>query len=818
MALRKQPRRWFFFAHDLVPPVEPIPTYRWSTRPLVYQAFPAFIEGRIPVDGWLDIVRGASSVSGEYAIDHGALIANDADGFFRALLANDETEWFLNRMGHFLLLSDQAIRDGLLPPRILIAGRCSDFQLLDDRKVQLDVEDIFAPYLDRSYPQYRWIDAYPFQPAPPPAEHFDEQAAWAFLGNTANLADTETVTIGANVYTFQTTLTNVAGHVHLGATLADSLSNLVAAITAGAGSGTDYAAATTAHPDVTAALSDAGANLGSLGSMRVTALVAGAEGNTIVTTTTAANAWWFNEGGVDSPTLMHGFVNTDINVTDPEVQPPSPLLSEVIPIYYGPHVQTKVDPVTLLPRQGICPGFFMGFTFLEAGGVGAFREPTAQELELMAPFLNEAGVNAWGEIGICAGELQVPNYYGSDRADEVAVEEGETAATPTSILLPEERFGVDALAPGHTGWPYATDSVMRNGFLVTVVYARGPLLWSHITGAVGITVDVCGWPDADGTPIDQAGFAWQDFMTQHVLANDGRGFTGGPLSGLPMFPPTVDIDRSMIWTSKIQDWQAVTAARLDTDKGYLISMGLTQPTTLREIIRQFNVTFDCFTAKNGAGQAYIFSINDLASVDDGVPIRERIELLNLPAPHIDHPAIENEITYTVGRDHVLQAPRTVPITIRDQYSISALKNDVRKVDGIRDLAFTADDATANDTMGRRLMRVRRAPRMQPLAMGTEAVDLEIGEQVRVTHQDGIGPAGIGYALRPMVVMRSVQRGDYITMDALDVGDILATIGHVGDDTMTDWASASDEERASVFFATADDGTVPPDDARGLEIR
>ena len=106
MALKKEPIRWAFFALDLVPPVEPIPTYRWAERPFAYQAFPAFIEGRIPVGGWLDIVRSASSSSGEYAIDHGGLLLNDSDALIRALLDAYESQWFLKRMCHFLLLSD----------------------------------------------------------------------------------------------------------------------------------------------------------------------------------------------------------------------------------------------------------------------------------------------------------------------------------------------------------------------------------------------------------------------------------------------------------------------------------------------------------------------------------------------------------------------------------------------------------------------------------------------------------------------------------------------------------------------------------------
>jgi hypothetical protein len=663
MADRKHPRRWLFFALDIVPPVHEGPAlYRWSTRPIVYQAFPAFIEGRIPVDGWLDIVRSASDTSGQYSIDRGAAIIQDHDALIRALLDEYETQWFIKRQGHLLLLSDQAIRDGLLPPRILFCGRCSDAQLRDERTAQLDLEDVLAPYLDRLYPQYTLGDAYPYIFENDPVE--------------------DVSTIDAN---------------------------------------------------------------------------------------------------------------------DPNFQIPKVLRDQPIPIYYGPQVETRTDPTTgIAVQQRMCPVFFMGFlagNFGDEGDVGEFPPELAN---LMSPFGPEENWGNWGELAVCLGELEVPNVSVSDLAPD-----------PRPVLLTDDRYGVDVMAPGHTAWPFGTNYVIRNGFLCTVIYARGPVLWQHITGMCPINVDVCGWPDADGVPIDQAGYALQSFLDQHVLAHDGAGFTSGPQITLTMFDPTVDIDRSMIWTSKIQAFQALTADRLGTVKGALISMPLTKQVPLREILRIFNVTFDAYTAKNSAGQIYPFTIDDTADPTAGVAVRERIELLNLPAPRIDWAAIENEIDYTVGRDPKTDAPRTITITIRHQPSIDALKGDVRKVGGVRDLAYTADDATAADVMARRLLRLRQPPRYQLLPLRMEGIDREIGEQILVTHRDGFGPNGIGYLNRPMVIVKHVTQGDTVTLEALDVGPLLEAAAEWGpDDLPDDSADGTDEERATYWIWTSDDGTIP----------
>ena len=55
------------------------------------------------------------------------------------------------------------------------------------------------------------------------------------------------------------------------------------------------------------------------------------------------------------------------------------------------------------------------------------------------------------------------------------------------------------------------------------------------------------------------------------------------------------------------------------------------------------------------------------------------------------------------------------------------------------------------------------------------VDRYIGEQVLVTHRDGIGvDLGVGYNNMPMVIMGMVQNHKHVTLEALIVNDILNT--------------------------------------------
>lgn len=119
-------------------------------------------------------------------------------------------------------------------------------------------------------------------------------AATGVFTLAGNPTDGETVTIDGVVYTFVDTLA-LAFDVLIGAAATNTLDNLIAAINLDAGAGTLYGTGTTAHPSVSAA---AGAG----DTMDVDAATGGAAGNSIATTTDAADGSWGSgtlTGGLD---------------------------------------------------------------------------------------------------------------------------------------------------------------------------------------------------------------------------------------------------------------------------------------------------------------------------------------------------------------------------------------------------------------------------------------------------------------------------------------------------------------------------------------
>jgi hypothetical protein len=143
----------------------------------------------------------------------------------------------------------------------------------------------------------------------------------AFASGTLTVSDdfddTETLVIGSKTYTMQVTLTNVDGNVQIGASAAATLVNILQAITLSGVAGTDYAAAMTRHPQVTAITTTAT-------TLVVRSRVDGLIGNAIGTTETHGEGAW---GAV---TLAGGTGSVDDTLRSLAAQAPASIKQALI--------------------------------------------------------------------------------------------------------------------------------------------------------------------------------------------------------------------------------------------------------------------------------------------------------------------------------------------------------------------------------------------------------------------------------------------------------------------------------------------------------
>ena len=128
-------------------------------------------------------------------------------------------------------------------------------------------------------------------------------AATGTLTLSGVAANNQTVTIGSRTYTLKTTLTasTTANEVLIGANATATRDNLIAAINAGAGSGTAYGSQTAPHADVTAAAAPSGT------AVVVTARKPGTGAHSVTLTETMTNGAWnyvFLSGGVGANTII----------------------------------------------------------------------------------------------------------------------------------------------------------------------------------------------------------------------------------------------------------------------------------------------------------------------------------------------------------------------------------------------------------------------------------------------------------------------------------------------------------------------------------
>jgi hypothetical protein len=346
------------------------------------------------------------------------------------------------------------------------------------------------------------------------------------------------------------------------------------------------------------------------------------------------------------------------------------------------------------------------------------------------------------------------------------------------VQMDESTLGTEFLIPGQTGWPHPTSYFDRNDgrhtHRCTFILAKGERAQAHIDGSINITVNVCGVEDiGDGTgELLREGFkVKQHFETNWIMANDGQGYFEGVWQPLPEWSlagPTV----SVIKTETYEDCQAFSATRLGDGVGYLCDFWLGDQIDVREAIRRFNVSLDCYTGINRHAQLITAMLDDTADTSSATVFREFIEIAQMPPPKIAHEEIENHVMFAYDFDADKGKFRADQEFIEDTVSQDALGGEVRKSDLLK-MYMVRDPATARDAAARRLLRLKRAPRYQDIVMDLMGLEHDLTELFRVTHHAGIGSDGYDdhpfFCVRHKIDLNALT----VTLTGLDLSRITA---------------------------------------------
>jgi hypothetical protein len=358
---------------------------------------------------------------------------------------------------------------------------------------------------------------------------------------------------------------------------------------------------------------------------------------------------------------------------------------------------------------------------------------------------------------VCVGVVKdIISIFGADY-----VTGGEEPTTRAKI--PEAAYGDWIFAPHKPGWPWPDPWYEIDGYRFTVVMLREDHVVTRLAeeGRIPLTMNLCGYEtvgDGSGEMIDSLPRQFLHFLNNFVL---NRYIGVGDWNTIALDGNGV---YSAIDTQSFEDVKTVTEARVTGGyKGAVYIGGDFQTHGVRQVIGDFCTSGDFDLGVNKHGQLFLTILNTFSAhpsapvVDDQHNIIKgsfRIE------PKFDE--IENEIQYVYERNYIqtlggaTQTEEAIahrePFDgkwwsglqkIRDDTSVTNMGGDPRglRKSQLLQLHCIRLQAIADDIAQRRLdlRKNRRAAAL--MAVRLEGDDIELGDIVKVTDFQGLGPTG-----------------------------------------------------------------------------
>lgn len=720
MAVALQPDIWVEVDWEPYPASTTI-TYRWAPRPFADAG--SWKEARVASIG--PIERSLSDDDGHYEIARTRIVLDDHDGLIRGLLGTDATSVLTGRIATVKLLSEAGRRAGTTP-RMLFRGAISEVQLRKGRQIELTITDLVGSSFSN-------FDLEKTIGVPIGSEH-------------TNLPEDSRGLIYPVIY---------GEHSDNGAVDENGDSaekGLLPVIDTG-----DY------HPfgeDIPNSYVTPPRNV------TATLVGAGSGSRTYYYGITAVTS--FGETTLSNVASVSGCPDSLDVDTYVLVEWDAPATGASYVIAYKVFGRSTNPPKKRLDTMNNGGTFVSPETEYRDGRQGS-RTDFDTEKSPGPPKTNTAvleGENmAWGRLVVSGGSVNVTQVFASDLAD------GEE---PKRIEIDVD--GPDVVTSNSAAWPHSDPFIEVGGIRQTVIYMRGPRLTAHREGSVTVAVNACGYEDVgdgSGDMISQAFYQWQHLVNEHILKDEGTGYRTGDWGPLETYAN----GDAQIWTSKVEAAQDLSVERIG-GTGYLGAIAIHEPTTVRELMRRFCLTFDAFLGVNHFGQVFPCLIDERANPATGRLYRDRIDLIELSDQRFDHDAVESEITYDYDWDADAQAFRVTDQRVEDVDAASALKG--ARFGDTQELYFTRDSATARDSRLRRLFRHKKAPRYVSVTTNLLGLEEELADPMRLTHYDGLGTDG-DVNLPGFIRSHRVDR-ESVTLEMLDLrrmGSLLAPSSSAG---------------------------------------
>lgn len=713
-----QPSVRFTLYLEKVPSSLGTTTYRWSTRPLADAG--AWTEGRII--SWGSIERSMSTIDGDYDIASVDIEATDADGLIRGLLADPTTRTFTSREAAIELLSEAGRAAGTTW-RTLFRGRITDIQPKIGRRFTARIADAVGSH-------FSGFDLEATLGLPiTKTEH--PNCSDKFVNRIYPIVLGEHSDVGAVDENGNAADKGLLPVIDVGDYLLASDGTII--------NTTDVPRAYLAAPDGLAAVVHGTAGTTSY-EYAVTTL--SNYGETTASTLTVTNGP-ATLNGTDYISLSWTAV---ANAVEHRVYRNNKLIARLN------NGETFTSPETSYNDQGGSA----------VSDVGPPQTNTAQTDVTVAG----KSYFGWGRLILKHGAAaEVHHLYASD-----------LGSSPKRVRVDESRYGSEFLVYGRPGWPHADPYIEINGIRMGVAYARGEALKQHRDGAVTITWNGCGDDqvgDGSGNTITEYFPGIQHLINEYRLKDNGVGYKTGSFGPLETYSNGV----AKLKTSAFAACQALTVTWIG-GRGYQIALAITEPTTLREVIKRAAVSAACHFDKNHHGQFFPILVDDTVDPTTGRLYHERLNIIKAESQNIDHDAVETKVVYDYDYDTEAQKFRVTAQVLEDTAASAAYKAPRQR--GTRQCYYTRDKNTALDANSRHLARYKVAPRYFTWRTDLTGLEDENGSVVRVTHYEGAGGTTGDDATPFLIVKHKTQvtasgESDHIILTGLDLGRMIGAV-------------------------------------------
>lgn len=304
---------------------------------------------------------------------------------------------------------------------------------------------------------------------------------------------------------------------------------------------------------------------------------------------------------------------------------------------------------------------------------------------------------------------------------------GFTKLYAGGIEIDPGQFGVDILAPGFTGWPFAQVYRDKAGRRYTLVYVRNALADNHISGTAPITANLQGIEsngDGTGTLIDSLPLQFYHFLVNWVFQN----YQTGAWLANPIFSPaepTITKINSASFTQVHNDHVARAPGGLGYYRGAWV-LGPTGQIDTREAIRQGLVNCDCQGGFDDDNAFFVVTDDGTTSVAD----LDETDIMEGPVPiEPDMATLKNILPY------VWKEPYTSFHTASSSARRTGASIDAWRATKTADeifLSWVRDDVTALSNVNYKAARWKDPERLSRIRVPLYGLHWGLGKKIRIS--------------------------------------------------------------------------------------